>query len=65
VQAEKDEFGTPDAVARAIEGSRGPRRLAIVPGATDLFTEDLAALEREAGVAIEWLLPGGAEPASG
>jgi hypothetical protein len=62
IQAEKDEFGTPPEVERALEGSRGRRRIAVVPGATHLFTEDLASLEREAGLAIEWLLAGGASP---
>ena len=62
VQAERDEFGTPDAVARAIEGSLGPRRLAVVAGCTHLFTQDLAALEKEAGLAIRWLLAGGVDP---
>lgn len=56
VQAERDEFGTPDEVARAIEGSRGERRLLVVPGATHLCTEDLEALEREVGHGLDWLL---------
>jgi len=60
VQAEMDEFGAPDEVRAALEGSRGPRRLARVPGATHLFTEDLPALVREAEAAIDWLLGGGA-----
>jgi alpha/beta superfamily hydrolase len=60
VQAEHDEFGRPREVEAALAGSRGPRRLAVVPGATHLFGEDLAALEREAGLALDWLLGGGA-----
>jgi hypothetical protein len=56
VQAENDEYGTADEVRLAIAGSRGPRRLAAVPGATHLFTEDLAALQREAEAALDWLL---------
>jgi alpha/beta superfamily hydrolase len=56
VQAERDEFGTPEEVARAIEGSRGERLLLVVPGATHLCTENLEALEREAGIALDWLL---------
>ena len=56
VQAAHDEFGTPDEVRLALAGSRGPRRVAEVPGATHLFTEDLAALQREAEVALGWLL---------
>ncbi len=56
VQAERDEFGTPTDVEAALAGSRGPRRLVSVPGATHLFTEQLAALQREAEAALEWLL---------
>ena len=56
VQAAHDEFGAPDEVRLALAGSRGPRRVAEVPGATHLFTEDLAALQREAEVALAWLL---------
>lgn len=56
VQAERDAFGAPDEVRQALEGSRGPRRLAVVPATTHLFTEDLAALQREAEAALGWLL---------
>jgi alpha/beta superfamily hydrolase len=56
VQGERDEFGAPDEVERALEGAAAPRRLYLVKGATHLCTEDLAALEREASTAIEWLL---------
>ena len=56
VQGEKDEFGTPPEVEAALEGSAGPRRLAVLPGATHLCAEDLPGLEREAGLAIDWLL---------
>ncbi len=56
IQAERDEFGVPDEVEAALAGSRGPRRLVAVAGATHLFTERLAALEREAEEAIGWLL---------
>jgi alpha/beta superfamily hydrolase len=59
VQAERDEFGAPPAVEEALRGAAGPRRLAVVKGATHLFTEDLGALEREAGAALAWLLEGG------
>lgn len=59
VQAEADQFGAPAEVRAALEGSRGPRRLATVAGATHLFTEDLAALQREAEAALDWLLGGG------
>lgn len=58
VQAERDAFGTPDEVQAALAGSRGPRRLAAVPGATHLFGEDLSALQREAEAALDWLLGG-------
>jgi alpha/beta superfamily hydrolase len=58
VQAEADEFASPDEVRAAVEGSRGPRRLATVKGARHLFTEDLAALQREAEAALDWLRGG-------
>jgi alpha/beta superfamily hydrolase len=58
VQAEEDEFGTPAEVEAAVAGSRGPRRVVAVPGATHLFGEDLPALQREAEAAIDWLLSG-------
>jgi len=60
VQAAADEFGAVDAVERALQGASGPRRLAVVPGATHLFTEALDGLEREAEGAMQWLL--GAAP---
>lgn len=56
VQAARDEFGSPDEVRAVIAGSAGPRRVAVVPGASHLFTEDLPALEREAAAALGWLL---------
>jgi alpha/beta superfamily hydrolase len=56
VQAERDEFGLPAEVEQALSGSRGPRRLATLAGATHLCTEDLPGLEREAGLALAWLL---------
>ncbi|WP_242343558.1 alpha/beta hydrolase [Anaeromyxobacter terrae] len=59
VQAANDEFGTPDEVRLALAGSRGPRLIAVVPNASHLFTEDLAALQREAETAIAWLLGDG------
>jgi uncharacterized protein len=58
IQAEKDEFGTPAEVERALAGATAPRRLAAVAGATHLFTEDLASLEREASLAVAWLVGG-------
>jgi alpha/beta superfamily hydrolase len=60
IQAEKDEFGTPEEVERALAGAAAPRRLATVAGATHLFTEDLASLEREATLAVAWLVGDGA-----
>jgi len=58
VQAENDELGAPAEVERALDGAAAPRRAAVVKGATHLFTEDLAALEREASAALTWLLGG-------
>jgi alpha/beta superfamily hydrolase len=60
VQAERDEFGPPAEVERTLAGAAAPRRLAVVNGATHLFTEDLPALEREASAALAWLLGGSA-----
>lgn len=56
VQARFDQFGSPDEVREALFGSAGPRRVAAVEGATHLFAEELAALEREAETAFGWLL---------
>ncbi len=58
IQAERDEFGTPDEVEAALADSPAPRRLAVVPSATHLFGEDLPALQREAEAALDWLLAG-------
>jgi hypothetical protein len=55
VQAEEDEHGDVEAVRRLLDGP-ARRRLAVVPGATHLFAEDLDALEREAAEAFGWLL---------
>jgi uncharacterized protein len=60
VQASGDQFASPDEVSEAIAGSRGPRRVTVVEGATHLFSEDLDALQREAEAALAWLLAGGA-----
>jgi uncharacterized protein len=60
VQASGDAFASPDEVREAIAGSRGPRRVTVVEGATHLFTEDLDGLQREAEAAFAWLLAGGA-----
>lgn len=56
VQAEADEYGDVEAVRRLMDGPRARRRLAVVPGTTHLFSEDLDALEREAAAAFGWLL---------
>jgi alpha/beta superfamily hydrolase len=56
VQAARDEFGTPEEVGAVVAGSRGPRRIVAIPGASHLFGEDLPGLEREAVAALEWLL---------
>ena len=56
IQAEDDEFGDPESVRRLLDGPPDRRRLAVVPGATHLFAEDLDALEREAAAAYGWLL---------
>ena len=55
VQAERDPLGPPAEIEELIAGSRGPRRLAVVPDATHLFVEDLEGLQREAEAALEWL----------
>jgi uncharacterized protein len=56
VQAEHDQFGAPAQVRAALEGSAGPRRLAVVKRATHLFTEALDDLQLEAEAAVGWLL---------
>jgi alpha/beta superfamily hydrolase len=56
VQAAGDAFASPDEVREAIAGSRGPRRLATIPDATHLFTEELDALQREAEAGFGWIL---------
>ncbi len=60
VQAEHDEFGLPTDVERKLSGAEAPRRVLVVRGATHLFTEALPDLERQAGVALDWLLGAGA-----
>jgi alpha/beta superfamily hydrolase len=59
VQAEGDQFGAPDQVRAELEGSSGPRRLAVVRRATHLFTEALDDLQLEAEAAAGWLLDAG------
>jgi uncharacterized protein len=60
VQAERDQFGSPAQVRSALEGSVGPRRVAVVKRATHLFTEALDDLQLEAEAAVGWLLDAGA-----
>ena len=55
VQAARDEFGSLEEVTRLMAGPAGLRRLAVVPGATHLFLEDLRSLRREAEAAWNWL----------
>lgn len=56
VQAAGDAFGSPADVRTALAGSRGPRRITEVEGATHLFTEDLGGCEDEAVGAVRWVL---------
>ncbi len=56
VQAAGDAFGSPAEVEEVLRGAAGPRRLAVVEGATHLFTERLQNLAREATLALDWLL---------
>ncbi len=55
VQAANDELGSLEQVRPLFTHSDYPRRLAVVPNTTHLFTEDLPALEREASAALAWL----------
>jgi len=57
IQGEHDRFGSPAEVQALLEGSAGPRRVSVVAGASHLFKEDSRALEREATIAMDWLLP--------
>lgn len=62
VQGARDRFGAPAQLEESLAGAAGPRRLAVVKRATHLFQEDLAALDREAMAALEWLLERAAAP---
>lgn len=67
VQAGEDTLGPPADIEAALDGSRAPRRFAVVPGASHLFVEALPELQREAEAAVEWLRasprdPGAAPP---
>jgi uncharacterized protein len=55
VQADTDEFGSVEEVARLMAGPADLRRLSVVPGATHLFLEDLSALRLEAEAGWRWL----------
>jgi alpha/beta superfamily hydrolase len=55
IQASADEFGPVEEVERLMAGPADRRRLVLLEGATHLFLEDLAALQREARAAWEWL----------
>jgi alpha/beta superfamily hydrolase len=55
VQAGEDDLGPPAEIQAALDGSRAPRRFAVVPGASHLFVEDLPALQREAEAGVAWL----------
>jgi alpha/beta superfamily hydrolase len=55
VQADRDEFGSVEEVTRLMAGPEALRRLAVVPGTTHLFLEDLVALRREAEAGWRWL----------
>lgn len=65
VQAAGDAFASPGEIRAALEGSSGPRRLAVVDGATHLFDGHLDALEREAEASMDWLLAGSSEGGGG
>jgi alpha/beta superfamily hydrolase len=55
IQAGEDTLGPPAEIQAALDGSRAPRRLVVVPGASHLFVEALPALQREAEAAVGWL----------
>lgn len=55
VQAEHDEFGTPEAVRAALVGSAGERLVLPIAGATHLFEGRLDALQAAAEGAARWL----------
>lgn len=63
VQAEGDEYASPAEIRALLAGSAGPRRVTAIAGATHLFDDDLPGLEREAGLAVGWVLGGPAERA--
>ncbi len=56
VQAEHDQFGSPDSVRQALLGSAGERRLLPIEGASHLFEGRLDELQAAAEGAARWLL---------
>jgi alpha/beta superfamily hydrolase len=58
VQGDQDEFGSVDEVRAMMEGPADRRHLAILPGVSHLFLEDLPGLQREAAAAWSWLAEG-------
>jgi alpha/beta superfamily hydrolase len=56
VQAERDEFGAPQAVGDALAGSAGERLLLPVAGASHLFEGKLDELQQAAEDGARWLL---------
>ena len=56
VQAEQDQFGPPAELESALASAGAPRRISVVKGTTHLFAGELPALEREATLALGWLL---------
>jgi alpha/beta superfamily hydrolase len=56
LQAERDEFGAPEAVREALRGSVGERRITAIAGAGHLFGGRLDELEAAAAEAVRWLL---------
>lgn len=58
VQAARDELGSVEEVRAVMAGPADRRRMAVLPGATHLFLEDLPGLQREATAAWEWLVSG-------
>jgi alpha/beta superfamily hydrolase len=56
VQAERDEYGTPDEVRAVLAEALGARQVYVVERASHLFTEDLDRLQAQASAALTWLL---------
>ena len=56
IQAARDAFGSVEEVRLLLSASAFPRRLEVLEGATHLFTEDLAGLQRLAESGLSWLM---------